>query len=233
MAYSVPPYLAAAKLDDPTLRYVWDDTRASQDFQYSSDWVVEALAPTTLRARIAAGLGIYEWIACRFRSVSPDPLPFQVVEAGWCANAQRGYMRYFELERGEWLGPIRGPLWCATTWLLPLIFFSDEKPAEWRSGIRYLTSLAMHILPETTAFEDWLRACIGRMTTLFLQPPQDPFEDLFREREEERRGALVSKEVLDPRFDYRPEMAPTLVARYLRSADFQLNPFLQRRGGES
>lgn len=233
MTYSIPPYIAAAKIDDPVLRYVWDDTRASRDFQYSADWVLEAISPTTLRGKIAIGLGIYEWIACRFKSVNPDPLPFQVVEAGWCANAHRDYMRYFELNRGEWLGPIRGPLWCSTTWLLPTIFFSDEKPAEWQSGVGYLTRMAVHVLPDVTAFENWLKACIARITTLYVPAPVDPFEDLFREREEERRGALISKEALDPQIDYQLEWAPDLIARYIRTADFAGNPFLRKPGREA
>jgi hypothetical protein len=228
MPYSIPAYIGEAKIDDARLRYVWDDTRASRDFRYSADWVVDAISSTTLRGKVAVGLGIYEWIACRFNSVNPDPLPFQVVEAGWCANVKRDYMRYFELNRGDWLGPIRGPLWCSTTWLLPMIFFSDDKPEEWQSGVKYLTRMAVHVISDRIAFESWLKLCISRVTKLHVQMPEDPFEDLFSEREEERRGALISKEVLDPKFDYQPDLAPNLVARYLRSADFTGNPLLQK-----
>lgn len=57
-------------------------------------------------------------------------------------------------------------------------------------------------------------------------PKQNPFEDLFGEREEERRGPLVSREVLDPNYSYKPELARDLLSSYLCNIDYEKNPFL-------
>lgn len=227
MTYSVPSYIHAANVDVPTLRYVWDDTRASQDFRISGDDVPRAAAPLTLHAKIALGIGIYEWIVWRFDKVCADRLPIQVAQAAWCANVDRRYMEYFELDREEWLGPVRGPLWCAITWLLPMIHFSDDDPVQWESGLSYLPALARHVLPTTTAFESWLQVCLNRLAEFYPQAQPDPFDDLFGEREEQRRGPLVAREALDPGFQYRPMMAVSLLADYLRSVDYGRNPLLR------
>src|SRR5262249_38292927 len=135
MAYTIPPYIAAAGIDDPVMQFVWDDSRVDEDFLYVPDRIVASLSGVSLRAKITVGIGMYEWVIWRFHSLSNDPLPYQVAEASWCANVHRAYMKYVELDRDKWLGPIRGPLWCGITWVLPMIFFSDDKPEEWESGI--------------------------------------------------------------------------------------------------
>lgn len=227
MAYSIPRYIAAAAIDVPELRYKWDDWRASEDFQYDSAWIVEKIAGAALRARITLGIGIYEWIIWRFRSVSDDPIPFHLAEAAWCANVRRDYMEYDEFDRDEWLGPIRGPLWCAMTWLIPMVLSGDEAPDEWESGISFLPRLAVHVLPDAAIFEEWLRRSVDRLLTMYPAAPEDPFEDLFSENEEERRGPLAPREVLDPDYDFRPELAARLTDQYLRNVDYASNEFLK------
>jgi len=228
MAYSIPGYIAAAGIDEPVLQFEWDDWVPSKGFQYDSDKVVKKLARVSLRAKIAVAIGMYEWIIWRFRSVSDDPTAFQVAEAAWCANVRRDYVEYFELKRRDWLGPVRGPLWGAITWLLPMIFFSDDAPEEWESGLSYLPRLAMHVLPKPTVFEQWLDVGTKRLLRFHPAPEENPFEDLFGEREEERRGPLVAREVLDPDFDYRPEMATELLRKFLRTVDYARNPYLRK-----
>lgn len=227
MAYAIPGYIETANIDDPRLRFVWDDTRASEDFQFSPDALLEKIAGVTLHAKIALGIGIYEWVIWRFRSISDDPLPFQVAEAAWCANVHRLYMKYIELDRDCWLGPIRGPLWCATTWLLPMVFFSDDRPEEWESGLAYLSRLAVHVLPRPSVFKNWLRISQERLVKLYPLPQPDPFEDLFGEREEERRGPLVPREVLDPRLTFQTEVTNLLINKYLAGVDRRTNTLLR------
>ena len=226
MAYTIPIYIAEASIDTPNLNFVWDDTRVDDDFLYEPDNLLERLSGVSLRAKIAVGISLYEWILFRFQRVSDDPLPFHLAEAAWCANVNREYMEYFELDRDEWLGPVRGPLWCAVTWLLPMIFFSDDQPEEWESGLGFLSRLAFHVMPKPLYFEKWLAASIERIAAYYTMSESDPFEDLFGEREEERRGPLVPREVLDPNFKYHPDMAKGLLSIYLRNVDYKKNPIL-------
>lgn len=227
MAYSVPLYLTSASIDDSHLQFTWDDWRASDVFQYNPDGILAKAGGLTPRAKVVVGIGMYEWIMWRFRSVSEDPVPLQIAEAAWCASVDRTYMEYIEFGRRNWLGPVRGPLWCAMTWLIPLVFSGEHNPEECESGLTYLPRLAMHVLPRPAAFESWLQGTLDRLVQWYPAPPEDPFEDPLNEREEERRGPWVAREVLDPEFAYEPERAAELVSRYLRSVDPRSNPFLR------
>ncbi|WP_280152279.1 hypothetical protein [Piscinibacter sp. XHJ-5] len=229
MAYAYPRYLEATRADTASMHFLWDDTRASEDFRFDAAPVVARAAGITLRARIALGIGVYEWIAFRFRRVSSDRLPEHVAEASWCACADRDCFEYFELDRDDWLGPVRGPLWCATTWLLPMLFFSDERPEEWESGLEYLPRLAVHVMPDATVFTSWMNQCLDRLERVYPAQPDDPFDDLFNEHEEARRGPLVAREVLDPAFPFRLPDATDLINRFMATADFTGNPLLLPR----
>src|SRR3569833_244551 len=227
MSNPIPPYIAAAAIDDPVLRFVWDDTRATDDVRNVSDELIARVAPLTMRAKIALGIGIYQWIIWRFEPMLTEPLPFQLEEAAWCANVDQHYMEYFEIERENWLGPVRGPLWCAITWLLPMIYFGDERPEEWRAGLSLLPNMALHVRTRKTPFEMWLNTCVERLLNLYTESAPDPFEDLFGEQQEQRRGPLIAPEAIDPGFDYRPEQTPVLLARYLQNVAQRGNPLLR------
>jgi len=226
VAYSIPPYIVAAAVDSRELRFKWDDWRASQDFEYQPDEVLERLAKISLRAKITAAIGMYEWIMWRFRLVSNDPTPLQVAEAAWCANVRRDYMVYDEFDRDDWMGPVRGPLWCAMTWLMPMMFLGDDNLDEWESGISYLARLANHVLPNPAVFREWLDGSINRLLELYPAVAEDPFGNLFGENEEARRGPLVPREVLATDSEFRPDMTRSLIDRFLRTVDYRSNPFL-------
>lgn len=228
MALSILPTIVAAQINQPELRYRWDDTRASEDFLRPAPMeLLKGLEPVTLRAKIAVAIGMYEWIVFRFQGLLADPLPLDLAEGAWCANIDRTYMEYVELDRQDWLGPIRGPIWCAATWLLPAIYFSDDQPEEWESGAIYLSRLAQHVLPDPSVFERWLGATVERLASLYSLPPPDRFDDLFGEHEEDRRGPLIAREAIEPAFPYQPEGARRLIDTFLRSVDYRTNKLLR------
>lgn len=224
MALTPLPAMLATDQRDSILGYRWDDTRASDDFCTDASTIIERACALSLRARIALGVAVYEWIVWRFSAVSADPVPGRIAEAAWCACIDRRHMDYLELSRNQWRGPVRGPLWCATTWLLPMVFAGDEEPQEWQSGLDYLVSLARHVLPFPAPFEQWLDACLTRLTALYPAAPEDLFEDLFSENEEERRGGQVPREALDPTFPLRPEDTGRLIAQLLAEVRAGGNP---------
>lgn len=226
MAYPIPRYVLSAGIDDRVLQFKWDDWNPVKDFLYDSEGIVERLAGVTFRAKIAAAIGMYEWIICRFRGLSDDPSPFQIAEAAWCANVHLDYMEYFELPRREWRGPVRCPLWGAATRLASTVFFGDDTTEGWKGAASYLPRLAVHVLPKPAVFEQWLDASVARLAVLYPAPEHDPFDDLFGENYEQRRGPLVAREALDPGFDYKPEDAPKLIANFLRTVDYRRNPYL-------
>jgi hypothetical protein len=226
MSYTLPAYLAVPALADPQIRYVWDDSRASDDFTRSSDAVIDKFLLCTPRAQIVAGIGIFEWVLWRFHRLSDDPLPFHLAEAAWCASIDPRYMKDVELPRSDWLGPVRGPLWCAVTWLVPMLLYGHERPEEYDSGLRYLSRLALHVLPRAEPFAAWLDRAAERLLHYHPAQPVDPFAGLFDPGDPELRGALVGREALDPNQAYAPAQAAGSLSRLLREVDRQGNPLL-------
>jgi hypothetical protein len=78
-----------------------------------------------------------------------------------------------------------------------------------------LAFLTLHVVPDPKPFKDWRRFAIGRLATLY---PLD---------KENRLGPPVPREALDPELDYKPEMAPQLLSKFLQSLDPSTNPYLR------
>ncbi|MCL2591331.1 MAG: hypothetical protein FWD67_10780 [Betaproteobacteria bacterium] len=227
MTYTIPGYIASQGHSSPILKYIWDDTRADLDFQYKPDELIDKIWNATTRSRVALCTGIYEWIIWRFHRLSDDLVPFQIAEAAWCGNIRAAYVDYIEFNRKEYLGAVRGPIYCAMTSIGSILNFTAENKDEWVDEFAFLAPLAMHVLPETKPFEKWLHGVTDRLLLLYPTPEDDPYEDIFNDHEEERRGPLVAREALDPSFDYHPDQAPVLLDNFLRNVDHTKNPFLR------
>lgn len=228
MTYFTPKYILTAVGDNPIIKleFEWFDWKASELFEYDPSELLERLSVATPRAKIATAIGMYEWIlwALKTDNIKLDQISYDLVEAGWCANISPSYMEYFEISRKEWVGQIRGPLWCATTWLVPMFFYKEEGEEELESGISYLSALAFHVVPNKDIFQKWLDQLIDRLILSYTDSPQDIFYDLFEE--EDKGGDLVSKEVLDPFFTYQPNDVSKLIQQYLNDVDYKNNELL-------
>ena len=227
--YLIPFYIQNAGIDTPVLRYLWDDTDIFSKFQYNPESLLEKVESVSLRGKAVLAIGIYEWIIWRYNKVSDDPMPFQILETAWWSSVNNKYSQYIELPGADYLGPARRPLFAAAHWMVPIIYPFPEISNDWLfpRHIALLSQLAMHVLPETKLFEHWLDIVANRLAKFHPAPENDPFEDLFNDHEEERRGSLVAREALDPSFDYHPDQAPELLDNFLRSVDQTANPFLR------
>ena len=221
-----PPFVQICSGLRGPLHYRWDDTRASKDFTGDADWVLDAAAGMSIRARIVLCVALYEWVVFRFAEVCHDPIPMQILEAAWCGTVDPRYLVYFELDRYDWLGPIRGPLWCAITWLRPAIADGDDQPEEIDDALQYLTRLALHVLPDPGPFGRWLHGVLERLAQLFPRTPDDPFEDLFSQEPGRRRGELIGREVLDLAIPYSVDMGRPSVIAHLAAAEAARNSFV-------
>lgn len=221
-----PAYIRIDAQDKRTLRFYWDDARASRDFTHDPAWVRQAAEPLSLRARMALCVGLYEWTVWRFDGLHNDERPLQIVEAAWCATLHPARLQFFELERHEWLGPVRGPLWCGATWLHPAVAEGDRSIFHVEDALSYLTRLAFHIQPRPQPLKDWLEAVLPRLAALFPAPAYAPWDDLFDRRLIERRGPLVAPQALDPALPYAIEEGERQMRQFAGAADPRRNPFL-------
>ncbi len=216
--------------DQSITPFVWDDWRASEDFQFDPSSFLEKAMAVSVRSRIVLCIALFEWVLWWLRHPINDPVPFQVVEACWCGAFDQRYMRFYEFDRREWLGPVRGPLWCGMTWLIPAVVLSDADPEELESGLEYLRRLAHHVTSGDRRLDEWLEPTLIRLHHFFPVEPEDPFDNLFGDQGETVRGPLVPREALDPNFRWDHVETDDLVDQFLRGVDYSQNPFLLSPG---
>lgn len=221
-----PNWIELSEQEKRRLSFIWDDSRVLFDFTGDPAPVLRASMKMSLRARMVLCMGLYEWIIWRFDGLHVRPEPLQIAEAGWCATVDPRYLRFFELTRREWVGPIEGPLWCAATWLQPAMSMGHSFPKTVYQALSFLTRMGLHVLPDVDRFQAWLEAILGRLIQMYPLRPEDPFEDLFDRRVSQRLGPLIGRDVLNPAAEPVAEQSVNFLAQTLREARGSRNPFL-------
>ncbi|NKI94694.1 hypothetical protein [Rhizobacter sp. SG703] len=224
------PFAQLGGYDRSGIRYLWNDTRASKDFAFplaEAEALAARAAAASLRARLALCVALFEVVVARFETLDPDPYLGRVVEAAWTSLADRRYALYDERLRSEWLGPVRGPLWCGFTWLAPALAFSDDDPSECASALVYLVRLAHHVVPADAPLAAWLDASLQRIVQHHPAPAIGPMEDLFGRHPEWRRGPYIASSCFDLTRPCAPERAHAEVLQALRRVRWQDNPLLK------
>jgi hypothetical protein len=208
------------------VQFIWDDTRALMDFRGDAGDVLRASMKMSLRARMVLCVGLYEWIIWRFEGLHIRIEPLQIAQVAWCAAVDPRYMRFFELTREEWRGPIEGPLWCAATWLQPAMSQGHLFPRGVYDALSFLTRMGLHVLPNVDRFQAWLQVVLDRLVQMYPLTPESPFEDLFDRRASQRLGPLIGRNVLDPDEEPDAQRGVSFLAQTLREARDTGNPFL-------
>src|SRR5262249_17385742 len=139
----------------------------------------------------------------------------QVIEAAWAGTIDWLYLKSLDVPNWEEQlpAPIGGPLDQAF-WLLQQAFVAARRVEPFWESPACLSELALRVLNRPETFKEWRRFVIDRMTRLHPK------------LKENRLGTPVPREALDPGFDYRPEMAPELLDKFLKSLDYTQNPYL-------
>jgi hypothetical protein len=221
-----PPWIVISDAERRNIRYIWDDTRAMLDFKGDAGPVVGASTRMNLRARMVLCMGLYEWIVWRFEGLHTREEPVEIAEVGWCATVDPRYMRFFELTREEWRGPIEGPLWCAAMWLQPAMSKGYLFPKSIYDAISFLTREALHVLGNDDRFQAWLTAILPRLIENYPDRPDEPFVDPLNRRVAERLGPLIGRTVLDPTHQIDPQETRRFLSQTLVDARVSNNPFL-------
>lgn len=222
-----PPWFHIVETQRAQTPYLWDDARGSLDLASAdaeSDAVLHTALRITPRARMALCIGLFEWVVWRFAGLHPRDEPQQVLEAAWCAAVDLRYLRFFELPRDPWRGPVEGPLWAAIARLRPALSSGVDFPRDLYEGLSYMSRAALHVQPEPHALRAWLARVLERMEREFPQVPDDPFADLFSRDAGPRLGPLVGRNRLDPGRDAADDRQ--FLANTLKQARATANPFL-------
>src|SRR5207253_3286196 len=105
-----------------------------------------------------------------------------------------------------WSGAILGPI-AAAFGLLGDVIRLTKKDQFASPECVCISRLAEHVLENAKEFKAWRQFAIRRLT------------DAHPRRDADKIGDPVPREVLDPDFDYSPELAPGLLAKPRRKPD--------------
>ena len=152
-----------------------------------------------------------------------------MVEAARCGNIKSSYVQYYGFDFGE-LSPVSGILLNTMIFVGSVIKYTVENENEWEYSLVHIVAMTMHVLSNTKPFGNCLKAVTDRLLLLYHAPQDDPFEDIFNNHEEERRGPIVTHEALDPSFDYHPEQALSLLDQFSLGVNHAKNLFLCSHG---
>jgi len=219
---SRPSHIPSFPIESSSPAPKWDDLKAREDFEFDSSPVVQAGESLSTNAILTIGVGVYEWIYWYLKTHTSRKEPYQVLEASWYGLYKPDAFTYIEFDRKEWMGQVHGPLWCGMMGSTEMIDYRDVRESVAELGLNYLPSLAVHILPDSTPFEDWLDLAISRFESLYLKPEESLFENLFEEMSQE----TVPREALDLDNNFSKENTQTYIDDYIGNIDVT-NPFIE------
>lgn len=235
MALEMPPFVAKAGVADAPIKFKWADP---WDCRFEVPRLQNQIAPVYARSVMALTAGFAEWVVWRLKAGSTDPIFLQFIEAAWASVVERRYLnhiskayasrikKYFSISENAlqidnlWTNddlqnPSRGPLFVAMRLLGEV---ADRTTPRGNGAMEsvFLSNLVEQITNKSSAFKEWRRFAIKRLQDHYCIKMED--EDLL--------GPPVPRQVLDPDFEYEPEMAPGLIKTFLESLDYSANPFL-------
>ena len=168
--------LSASGIQQPSVRYPWDDWRENRELRAADQTVVARLNEISRRAVLAYACGSAEWMVYRFTGLTDTQKAWDFLEASW---AMIVHLRYgtgaeswsFAAEEG-WEGPVRDPIRRCLEYLEAAIYsaYSDDdiEPAVRASKI---VKLVMYVMPNPGPYQEWSERILTRLEALY---PRDP-----------------------------------------------------------
>jgi hypothetical protein len=215
MALAVPTVIRAAQLQDPSVRYLWDDWKIERAEQPIDPALQAKLTAMSRRAVLAFIVATGEWIAHRFAQLEPDPGPQNYLESAWARAIDVTYGDKRWEQYGErWRGPVQGALSRALNRVETAIEqLYDEGVDPARDGA-LIANLARHVMTDPGPYEAWRDVVIARLLALY---PRDKADEL---------GDPVPRELVFEGGAYDPAQADALLNAFLSRLDHRSNAFL-------
>jgi hypothetical protein len=200
--------------------FAWDDWDSNDHWMWDPpDGFLNDLSDA---AKVALLLGSGAWSVRRFAALDADPLPSQILQAGWAFIGNPDAATYYETNWDDWLGPVRGPLGLVCDITMDALFARDANPD---LGIRtfWMANLTRYVLgDDAKAFDEWFAWAHAQLAQVHprseMPPPDlfDPFPALH---------PIVGRSALDPASAYDPAQARQELLHYLFQGARD-NPFI-------
>jgi hypothetical protein len=209
-----PAYVAETGAIGAPITHSWDDDDPGLAYLQEDERLRHRIRVISPRGILTLSGGFAEWVAWRMQPFDPDPMLLDKIEAVYAASIDfRFWSGRPTPPRGEWQGPVRGPMWAAADLLDQIIDLTRRNQFASPETV-CLSFLALHVLPDTKLFKNWRRFVIGRLAKFHPDRPGDAL------------GTPVPRNALDPQVPYSPEAADALVVAFIQQLQPSSNPFL-------
>jgi hypothetical protein len=219
MARPAPAYIPVIQLQSMPIRHGWDDRDPYPALGEQDDVLMEQLAELSDRAKKAFTIACAEWVVYRLAHLDSDPAPLDYIEASWAGLTDWEIAYIWEPDSDAWQGPVRGPLDMAVRTITNCHYALGLGGGEGDGA--FAVKLALYIIPDPKAFQDWLQMVVPRLQKLYPRDENNPM------------GEPVPREAMDPAVQITPELAEQILKTFLDGLDFAKNEFLVPPGERS
>lgn len=231
MPKEAPSYIQDAGVIRAPINYKWNNDLALK-FSAARDQnlrLSDALGSLSVKATIATGIAIAEWIIWRFEGYADLSDALRRIDAAWASVIDPAYTKDLDFELTDEddfhdREIVKGPTEIALDLLGNLSTRYMGASTYVRGPVVRLAMLARHLMPDKKAFDHWLSETLRHAAGAF---PANPAFDEDAGTYDASHEKPVPREFFDPSFAYSEAAANRILQDFLRTLDPATNPYLR------
>lgn len=208
-----PPYVHESVFNKETISHEWNNWDPYELIPDANENVIKALSTISLSGMLCFVVGCIEWVTYRCSYDDNYRLPFEYIEAFWVyLGGVETAIPEEVTDDDRWEGPLDGPvnLVLGKFYTTNHTFDFGGSPLE----AAFSAQVVLHVLDDPKPFLRWQTAVLDRLNRFY---PSETSTDGF---------TTIPQQILNPDFDYRIELANSLIKGRLLNIDFASNRFL-------
>lgn len=209
----IPTYIHKSVFNKETISHKWNDWDPYELISDANQDVILSLSKLSLSGMLCFVVGCIEWVVYRCSYDHNYRLPYEYIEAFWVYLAGVESAIPEEVtEDDRWEGALDGPinLVLGKFYTTNHTFDFGGSPVE----AAFSAQVALHVLHDLDPFLRWQTEVLDRLNRFYAS---NDSADGFK---------IIPHQILNPDFDYRPELTNSLIREMLLGIDFASNRFL-------
>jgi hypothetical protein len=187
-----PSYIARARVDDATARYVWDEWKGSKYCEPIEDEFLDRYAQLVPEAMIAMTDRRGRVADAEVRQAVRRPGSLSVPRVCVVREYRHEVFVANRVTQRAMVGPVRRPMWIGIV-LTNHLLYEMEEIAEGIKQPAHMSRRLEPVLTVPTPFRQWRDQALDLSLEFYTRGQHDPFEDLFEGRP--REPILVPREL--------------------------------------
>lgn len=206
-------YIPIDELSALPIRYTWNDWDPFEPLEWPDESLKQELKAISNNGITCFALGCAEWVIYRLANHFQNDLPYHYVQAFALYTAGVDEALPPETENEQWQGVILGPINLSLMTVLNTIYLAEQGPPAQNGALA--AEIVRYVLTENRKFDDWKNEILERLSKHSPRTKGLP------------TGQPLPPEVLDPTLKYDENNRMKLIEKFVRSIDFQTNPFVK------